>query len=68
MVATPGRALAECLALRRTVVPNVREPWGRIEADFGLQKLKLSGLLTEIGYGAKDCTHKLAVILRAESC
>lgn len=60
MVATPGRALAECLALRRTVVPNAREPWGRIEADFGLQKLKLSGLLTEIGYGAKDCTHRLA--------
>lgn len=24
LVATPGRALAECLALRRTVVPNVR--------------------------------------------
>ena len=41
-VATPGRALAECLALRRTVVPNAPE-----------QKLKLSGLLTEIGYGAK---------------
>lgn len=30
-VATPGRALAECLALRRTVVPNARQPWGRIE-------------------------------------
>lgn len=30
-IATPGRALAECLALRRTVVPNAREPWGRIE-------------------------------------
>lgn len=33
LVATPGRALAECLALRRTVsvVLDLREPWGRIE-------------------------------------
>lgn len=52
-VATPGRALAECLALRRTVVPNARQPWGRIEQILVCQKLKLSGLLTEIGYGAK---------------
>ena len=60
MVATPGRALAECLALRRTVVPNVREAMGADWADY----VRKGGVLfylswDETGYGAKDCIIQL---------